>query len=978
VIYKQLKVKTESVTGRRCFTALLLVGLFLLKSGPDAEAQILKPFTPLRVIQTEHFEIIFPKDSEPTARTLAGFADGIYEQISGILGITLKKRIPITITPHTDEFNGYMNPLPYPHIVLYDTPSNPESMGFADSLESLFLHELTHAVSLSTRSRPFEILHSIFGGWVYPTGLTAPMFMVEGVAVSFESLDGTGRANDPLIKERLLQAIHEDAFLNPFQASGVYDLPPTGNAYYDYGGLFSAYLQKKYGMELYARLWQAMGSEYHLSLFFYNNGFFHSFKKIYGISLPDAWEEFKEELRIWTIEENSGGAVWRGLGIDTALISGTASGGGKVFVLDRISGKVLAYDPPAEKTTIAARVDRTAYGLAASAGGERVLVSSYRYFDGLARTVVTEYETRWGGKTGRTWNGLYHGRYFRDGVIGINSILHSNNIVFRGPSGNEELLLRGNSRMLYSNPTALDDTWIVFTVMKEGKRELCLYNYETREIYTLVSELEDDAERWRYLRGLGVSQGRIFFSFDHNGRMYKLGMADLGILEDGSLSEKAELYFSERDISGGVFQPVQAGDEIYYRGAFTTWDVLMRYPERAEDLSGIRSAAGLRAWTGEERDAALFGIKPVFPVTGAESKPYFSLKYFNPLLLWIPYPLARLTGEGVSFDGVSFFSYFSDPADNNRIFLTASADIKALMAPINLQWTNLSLGFPVQLNVLDDIRYSQGFRYRSSNFSLNTSFSRGLGGEALRFFITPDFSVGAYAWDPSDGSSAYTWPSGETVYGAGLKLDLSSLTRLNWELFGRGFYVSVYGNYLFREPSVIRLEGSLQGAFEPYLPLRLSFYGVWDENGMDIHGKSILTNSSIFDAWANTEYTGTKLSTLRWLGGGEAELKLFSLEAQNNFSHLYFNRIFGTVAYRGGFYHDQDLRFVEAEGTPLGGGYRLTQSLILRLGFTGSTIAVTALPIKASLYFWGAWKISNMNDGKNNDFVFSPGFRLEM
>ncbi|MDR2247395.1 MAG: hypothetical protein LBE17_12135, partial [Treponema sp.] len=124
---------------------------------------------------------------------MAGFADAMYDRVTGLLNIYYPVRIPVAITPHTDRFNGLTMSLPYTSIILFDTVMEPEWTSFANTLESLFFHELTHAVSLSSRSKFLNTLHSIFGGWVYPVGLNAPLFMVEGAAVSFESLDGLGR-----------------------------------------------------------------------------------------------------------------------------------------------------------------------------------------------------------------------------------------------------------------------------------------------------------------------------------------------------------------------------------------------------------------------------------------------------------------------------------------------------------------------------------------------------------------------------------------------------------------------------------------------------------------------------------------------------------------------------------------------------------------------------------------------------------------
>ncbi|HON13156.1 MAG TPA: hypothetical protein PK897_03455, partial [Treponema sp.] len=151
------------------FRHKLFVILFpFLLWAPLAEAQNFKPFTRLFVVKTAHFDIIYPEQSRPTALRLASFADSVYDEVSSLLGISVKDRIPVTITPDTDDFNGYMNPFPYTHIVLFDTPMDIEWTAFQDPLRSLFLHELTHAISLNSRGGVPSFLHDIFGSWVTP------------------------------------------------------------------------------------------------------------------------------------------------------------------------------------------------------------------------------------------------------------------------------------------------------------------------------------------------------------------------------------------------------------------------------------------------------------------------------------------------------------------------------------------------------------------------------------------------------------------------------------------------------------------------------------------------------------------------------------------------------------------------------------------------------------------------------------------
>jgi hypothetical protein len=1001
--------------GARFFCGVWGLVLFFFLSLP-LEAQNFRAFTFLRVIETVHFEIIFPAESEPTAQALAEFADATYERVSGLLGITLNRRIPVVITPHTDLFNGYMNLMPYPHIVLFDTPMDVDQFLYRNALEGLFLHELTHAISLSSKGPFFRVLHAIFGAWASVIPLNAPKFMVEGVTVSFESLDGTGRARDPLVRGKLRQAAHEGRFLSPYQASGVYDLPPAGNAYYEYGGLFSAYLQQQYGMEKYAELWQAMGRSYHGSLFFYNTGFYHIFKEIYGLPLLEAWDAFEESLTITGLEENEGGFVAGGaapgarkeglLPGGKALLYDTGSRGGQVFFLDRISGKVYTLDPATGRFAPVTRVDASAYALDIAPGGDRMLVSSYHYTGGLARAVVTEYDVRRGGKTGRVWKGLYNGSYFRDGLIGLSSTRHSNNLVFRNAQGGEEPLLRGSAELLYADPRALDDTRIALIAAVQGQRQLWIYDYETREAAVLESDLADDAQRWQYIRNLRVSQGRLFFSFNHDDRIYKLGMAVLSpeaalveetpaadALEEapaeeaapaeGSPAEEAapdrggplgEVVFAEREFSGGVFLPVLAGSEIYYRGAFSTWDALMKYPETLEALTGVRAVLRLRPLAASVLAQARPAGPPATPLgEPRESKGYFPLKYLNPLGFWLPLPLMDM--DSGAFTGFGLVSFLSDPTDHNIINLQLYMDIARLMAPVSIQWTSLSLGFPVDVSFNDALYTGGKPYYRETNGTLSARLSQGLGGDLHHLFVQPGFSFGLYSYDPGSGETPYAWTFDDPAYNLVLGLGYSSLSRYYWDLFGRGVYLSAAASYLLPQQSP-RLEGLFQAALEPYLPFKAVLYGAWDANPMDMLGNSPQHGSALFAEFSSPEYGGG-LRNLPWVSGGELRLKLFSLEIQHGrLFHLYFNRFFGALAYRGVFYDDQGVE--DAAGNLLSGRFRLAQSLELSLGLTSSTAIIALQPAKLSLTLMGVWKISNMNDGLNNDFWFGPRFTLEM
>jgi hypothetical protein len=1001
-----------------CAVLCLILGL------PLGAQPFLRAFTPLRTLQTAYFDIIYPRESEETARRLSQFADADYEKVSSMLGISVGRRIPVTITPHIDEFNSFMNSMPYPHILLLDTPMSPEWSTFDDPLEKLFLHELTHAVSLSTRSGPLDFFHKIFGGWVYPPAFNAPPFMVEGVAVSFESMDGYGRANDPFFRQKLRQDSHEGKFLNPHQVSRVSDISAASQGtWYEYGGLFSQYLRETYGVEKYARLWQALGSGFHASFFFYKNGFYHYFEKTYGLSVLDAWGDFERSLSLSDIENSDDLIVSRGLPRRSASavskITGMAAAGGRIFALDRSSRQLLVYNAEKEKTELTIPVGGSAYDVTASAGGDSLLVSTYQYHNDRAEAVVTEYSAG-NGRPGRTWRGLYRGSYFRDGVVGIAPEGYLGHIVFRTGAGNgtpqnEEVLLRGSRDLLFSNPRPLNETWIAFTAARNGKRELCFYNYDTRQAYTALTGLPDDGERWEFIRYLQVCEGRLLFGYNHDDRMYKLALVDPEGLETGAEAGQrgerfASALFTGRDFSGAVALPVLAGDTVYYRGSFFNTDRLMRYPEKLGDISGISAELRLTPWdapaapeaapvqrvteAGFSPSGAAPGAHETVPGDNPESvealpgRAYLPFKYLNPLSLWLPIPLVRLdstAGLGFRLEGGGIYSVMIDPPESNTIFLMAAMNARFSMADFDITWTNGDLGVPLNIQISDSVTTGDIF-YRAFRLSADAAFSRSLGSGGTKGFLGAGFGFSRfYVQRKGDTNSAYTWDFHSNAYKIMGRLGLSSLTKMPWETFGHGYTAQAVGWLVptgkqSAAPGIYpRVDAMFEAAFEPALPFRIGLYGAWDSytEGMDLRGQSSQHPSPIFKDLAAAEYQNSNVTGFDWIAGGETEFRFFSLNIQKGFSHIYFNRLLGTLAYRIALYDAAGISV--PQGNRLWGDLRLTQSLVLRLGTGVSSAILTAAPFKITAYVQAALKLSKFGQGSpafTDVITISPRFSL--
>jgi hypothetical protein len=479
--------------------------------------------------------------------------------------------------------------------------------------------------------------------------------------------------------------------------------------------------------------------------------------------------------------------------------------------------------------------------------------------------------------------------------------------------------------------------------------------------------------------------------------MYKLGAVDISGFSGAELPGALEAVFAEQDYSGGVALPVAAGGAIFYRAGFSRFDALLRYPEAIGALSGIRLPLTLKPWPaddvarslpqgGRQDDVGQNIDQNLVP----KAKPYLEVSYMNPFKLWLPVPLIRLSEDNFSVDGAGILSLMIDPTDTNIVVLNLNYDVRSPMAAGNIRWMNYALGIPLQFYVSDNLDKASKNVSRITQASLDGTLSVSLGNERTRLGIIPGLSAAFVAEDPGDAPSPYAWTYTESSYSASLGLGVSSLIRPSWALFGQGLSLYGYTRFLLNQDEprnfVPRLEGVFSAAAEPALPLRLQLYGAWDEKGMDLQGWSAYYLNAAFSSAVMVEYPPQEHIPLKWLAGGEAELKLFSLDIQENLSHLYYRRIYSTLAWRGALYDDQGLRGSggrPAEGTFLAaspqGSYRLAQSLMLRLGLEITTMVVPLVPFTITPYGWAAWKFPNIGDDNgNNDFTLGIGFSVSL
>ncbi|MCR5171851.1 MAG: hypothetical protein K6B73_03175 [Treponema sp.] len=248
----------------------------------------------LKVYKTEYFDIIFPEECEQAARKIEAVCDSYYLEICRLFETEPYQRFPVTITKRVEQINAYFALVPYNRIVLFDTAVTEGINNNQKTLETIFYHELTHAVTMNIKAGFFKAM-SFFADAFTPSQLTLTTFWFEGATVSTEGLERHdsvrgGRMNDPYSTQIVYQAKIDGVKPSWRDVTGARDTYPGGTDAYIWGGLFAKYLQDTYGFSKYAEFWYTAGRS--LSLTFCAG----VFKKTYGRNLTDVWNEFYEQL----------------------------------------------------------------------------------------------------------------------------------------------------------------------------------------------------------------------------------------------------------------------------------------------------------------------------------------------------------------------------------------------------------------------------------------------------------------------------------------------------------------------------------------------------------------------------------------------------------------------------------------------------------------------------------------------------------
>ena len=858
------------------------------------------------VIKTRYFDIIYKKSSAETASLLAEYADGYADEICTLLDTSMKGRLPVYLDPDVDVLDAAFTAYPYNRIYLYDTiPSDGEIAVFRNSILRVFYHELTHAVSINIRSPFWQFMSGIFSDSLSVNMLaTMPLSFIEGVTVSFESRDGEGRLNDPLTMEYLAQDKIEGKFLDWKQAAGSFDLYPEARSSYLYGGAFSAWLQKTYGMERYAELWKRGGS---FNPFRSTIG--SRFKQVYGRSLTAAWTEFRDAF---PVPENIGVNRDRLGGTVDGIYSALASGPEGVAWHDENAGGVFFRNNDGKIRKLFDS-DSTLTRLSFSPDGALLLASDSLLSENVVKCRVRIFDMKRKKFLDESYTDLRDASFAETSstICGIESHSQRSSLVLftRGAWTARRILMEAGPGMPFSllfNPVSAGNGSLACIGANGSARELLLIDGATGK--PVVANLPEQVGYIRYLQS-AQSNGKsiLTFSWTEKNALYRYGVYRPA---DGSL------VLQNTDYSGGVFCPVfdPVTGGICYVAFFSGHDEIMTLSEKESVAYSID--------TGSSKPLPVPVSFPV-PSEAKASRPFNPLPWFSKgtFIPWFQ-NLPIHTGLGSKAPG--FFYITTDPSETVTVMASPFFSVNPFYADWSLDLLASLRSFTVQSSSQDHLesRVSGFGTYRDVHtaLTLERSFTPEASWKYLLCSVTG--TAHAYASDVELHENPYWAPftasslAGDTaiVYSAICRNQLSGTPF--FRVSKTGFSAGIYGYYgmLLPDRSATPAIQSRITAFIPRVPFSFKLSSAWSD-GLLFSPAKVYTETKCARDFASgivrqvpefPEYKGTKYedkaSSRVW--GVVAEVTPLTVEIQKGiiFFPAYANRFTEVVGYRGAFF----------------------------------------------------------------------------
>lgn len=154
-------------------------------------AQVVLPVDPLRhwkVLETEHFQIIYDEGNHSLAQNFANEAERAETLLQPLLQTPMPTKVPVAIADVTDSSNGDATAIPRSQIEVFPvlpSVSDPTSEYYNWDRE-LITHEYTHILTFEPTSGFPAIVRFLLGSFYKPNSYL-PHWYLEGLAVEMES-----------------------------------------------------------------------------------------------------------------------------------------------------------------------------------------------------------------------------------------------------------------------------------------------------------------------------------------------------------------------------------------------------------------------------------------------------------------------------------------------------------------------------------------------------------------------------------------------------------------------------------------------------------------------------------------------------------------------------------------------------------------------------------------------------------------------
>jgi len=152
------------------------------------DSQPIDPHRDWKVIETAHFEIIYPAEEYNLAMKFAAEAERAEQLLQPYLKTVMPSKVPVVVADITDSSNGSAVAVPRSEIELYPVlPGASDPSGeYYDWDRELISHEFTHILNFEPTSGFMSVLRFFFGSIIKPGGYL-PRWYTEGLAVEMES-----------------------------------------------------------------------------------------------------------------------------------------------------------------------------------------------------------------------------------------------------------------------------------------------------------------------------------------------------------------------------------------------------------------------------------------------------------------------------------------------------------------------------------------------------------------------------------------------------------------------------------------------------------------------------------------------------------------------------------------------------------------------------------------------------------------------